>query len=387
MPIRTRSTALRLGVAPLAAALLAAGCGITTVGGPEGQDPGGDGDGSGDGGGGDGGGSQDVPVVRLELTPGRYRGPCDGSGGVALDFKHFLSLSDEDQVARVYARGAAGAPLQTFDLSASLGAGAGAEADLEDAVRVGDRVYAISSHGRTNDGDLDPVRHRFVAIDLAGAAPTFSVAVAASRTRLLTDLLDAARWTTPSSTILAALQAAARPDLQSAPDLAPKLQGLNIEGLTRAPLTGAPERLVIGLRNPRPAGRALAVSLLNPAELAAGGAARFGEATELDLGGMGLRGMAWSDAARAVLLLAGPHDGAAGPFRIYRWSGAPGAAPVLARELTVPTNAHPEAIVTYPGTPDVQVLYDSDDVAIGGATCKTGPAASREFGDLIVQAP
>jgi hypothetical protein len=377
MPVR--STVLQLGLA-----LLAAGCGITTVVGP---DPGGDDDGGGGGGSGSGGGSQDVPVVRLDSTPGRYRGPCDGSGGVALDFKYFLTLSDEDQVARVYARGAAGGPVQTFQLSSGLGVATNAEVDLEEAVRVGDRVYAISSHGRTNDGDLDPVRHRFVAIDLAGTAPSFSVSVAASRTRLLGDLLDASRWATPSQTILAALQASARPDLQSAPNLAPKVQGFNIEGLARAPLTGAPDRLMIGLRNPRPAGRAIAVSLLNPAELAGGSAARFGEATELDLGGLGLRGMAWSDAARAVLLLAGPYDGAAGPFRIYRWSGAPGAAPVLARELTVPANAHPEAIVTYPGTPDVQILYDSDDVILGGQTCKEGPAASREFGDLIVQAP
>ena len=364
----------------------AAGCSVTMV--PGGPDRGPDGGGGGGGGGGDAGpGGGDAALVSLEPAPGRYRGPCDGSGAVALGFTHFLSLSDEDQVARVYARGATTVPVQSFQLAAALGVSTGAEVDLEDAARIGDRVYAISSHGRTNSGDLDPARYRFVAIDLAGQAPSLSVTVAASRSRLLTDLLDASRWLAPSPAILSALAAASRLDLQTAPNLAPKEQGLNFEGLARAPLAGAPERLLIGLRNPRPAGRALAVSLMNPAELAAGGAARFGEATELDLGGLGLRGMAWSDVARAVFLLAGPHDSANGPFRIYRWSGAPGAAVVLARELSVPVGAHPEAIVAYPGTADLQILFDSDDVVLGGATCKDGPAANREFSDLIVQAP
>ena len=377
--IRVRSAiALLLGLC-----LWAAGCSPTLVSGPD-HGP----DGGGGGGGSDaGGGGGDAAVVSLDPTPGRYRGACDGSGAVALGFTHFLSLSDEDQVARVYARGAAGSPVQTFQLASALGVSTDAEVDLEDAARVGDRMYAISSHGRTNSGDLDPVRYRFVAIELAGQAPGVSLTVAASRARLLSDLLDSSRWLTPNPTILSALQAATRLDLQSAPSLAPKEQGLNFEGLARAPLAGAPERLVIGLRNPRPAGRAIAVSLMNPAELAAGGAARFGEATELDLGGLGIRGMAWSDAARAVYLLAGPHDAAAGPFRLYRWSGAPGAPVVLARELTVPAGAHPEAIVAYPGTADLQILFDADDVVLGGTTCKDGAAADREYGDLIVQAP
>src|SRR5262245_49997678 len=114
MPMPARSTVLQLGLA-----LLVAGCDLSMVVGQEGPDPSGDDDG--DGGSGSGGGSQDAPVVRLETTLGHYRGPCDGSGAVALDFKHFLSLSDEDQVARVYARGAASGPVQTFQLASALG--------------------------------------------------------------------------------------------------------------------------------------------------------------------------------------------------------------------------------------------------------------------------
>jgi len=359
--------------------LVAAGCAAPA---PDRPDP--EPDGGGGGGGGDAG--TDGAPITLERTPGHYRGPCDGSAGIALDLTHFLSLTDEAQVARVYARGAAGGPLQSFELSAGLGVATTAEVDLEDAARIGDRIYAISSHGRKNDGSLDPARYRFVALDVAGQAPNASVVVAASRTRLLTDLLDASRWRTPDPTLLSALQAATRLDQQTVASLAPKDQGLNLEGLARAPSMDAPERLVIGLRNPRPNGRAIAVSLLNPAALAAGGAALFGEATPLDLGGLGIRGLAWSEAAGAVIVLAGPHDGAAGPFRIYRWSGAPGAAAVLVTTLSPPANAHPEAIVTYPGTADLQVLFDSDDVVTAGTTCKDGPAGDREFSDLIVPA-
>jgi hypothetical protein len=363
--------------------LVAAGCGASLAPGPGDPTPP---DARGGGGGG-GDAAADAPAVALDPTPGHYRGPCDGSGVVALDFTHFLSLSDEDQVARVYARGAAAGPLQTFELSAPLGVSTGAEVDLEDAARIGDRVYAISSHGRTNDGTLDPDRYRFVAIDLAGQAPSTSVTVAASRTRLLSDLLDGTRWSTPNATLLSALQAASRLDQPSVPSLAPKDQGMNLEGLARAPLDGAPERLVIGLRNPRPGGRAIAVSLLNPAALAGGSPALFGEATELDLGGLGIRGMVWSDAARAVFLIAGPHDGADGPFRIYRWSGAPGAAAVHVTDLSPPAGAHPEAIAMYPGSTDLQIVFDGDGVVTGGATCKDGPSANREFSDLIVRVP
>ena len=315
--------------------------------------------------------------LRLEDREGRYRGSCDASGAVALDFTRVLAFSDEDQLLRSYDRGTAGPPQQAVDIAAALGLATGEEADFEDAERAGDRVFVITSHARRRSGDLDPRRQRLLALDVAG------MTVAGASSRLLDDLVDAARWDAAPA-ILDALVAATRLDLPNATTLAPEQAGLNIEGLARAPLPDAPERMVIGLRNPRPSGRAIVVSLMNASAVIAGAPARFGEATELDLVGLGIRGLTWSDALQTVLVLAGPHDAAAGPFRLYRWSGAPGAPAVFIRDLVVPADMQAETIVAYPGTADVQILFDADASRIGGTTCKDAPVADREFRDLIV---
>jgi Protein of unknown function (DUF3616) len=321
----------------------------------------------------------DGPLA-LDPTPGTYVGQCDGSGGVALDFTHFVSFSDADQIARIYARGATGGTYRTLDLSAALGLAPDDDADLEDATMIGHRIYVLGSHGRKNDGTLAPHRQRFAAIDVrhGGLSP------AGSSESLLRDMLDATSWSTPDAGVIDALAKASQLDQQQVADLAPKVSGINIEGIAHAPLPDVPDRLVVGLRNPRPNGRAVAVSLMNADAVVAGAAARFGEATLLDLGGLGIRGMAWSDALAVVLIIAGPHDDAYAPFRLYRWSGNPGDAPELVMDLAAPANTKPEGIVTYPGTKDVQLVLDSDDVPTAGTTCDNAPTAARSFGDLII---
>lgn len=320
----------------------------------------------------------DVPPIMLEDLAGRYRGTCDGSAAIALDFTQLIGFSDEDQVARVYERGAAGPPKQALDVSGPLGLVAADEADVEDAARVGDRMFVITSHARRNSGDADSNRHRLFAIEL----PTMTVSGASSR--LLADLLDASRWENPDPDVLDALIVATRLDQPKVGTLAPEQDGLNIEGLAFAPQAGAPSRMVIGLRNPRPNGNAIAVSLVNANEVVTGALARFGEATQLGLGGLGIRGMAWSDVLQSVLVLAGPHDADAGPFRLYRWTGVPGVPAVFLRDLVLPVGVRPESIVTYSGTADVQILFDSDGTTIGGMPCKDAPASDREFQDQIV---
>jgi len=94
--------------------------------------------------------------------------------------------------------------------------------------------------------------------------------------------------------------------------------------------------------------------------------------------------MAWSDALAAVLIIAGPHDDASAPFRLYRWSGRPGDAPELVMDLAAPANTKPEGIVTYPGTKDIQILLDSDDVPTAGTTCDNASTTARSFADLII---
>ncbi len=329
--------------------------------------------------------SDATALVPLEPTQGRYRAVCDGSSGVALDFTHFLAFSDNDQQARVYQRGATAVAQQTIDVSPLLGMTTNDEADLEDAVRIDNRIYVLGSHGRKNDGTIDSNRYRFAAFDVQGTAPAISLFSAGRSSRLLQDMLDAANWSAPDAAVISALVDATQLAQPKVASLAPKLAGLNIEGLARAPTTATPDRLVLGLRNPQLAGRAIVVTLMNPSSIVGGAVARFGEAIQLDLGGLGIRGMSWSETLQTVLVLAGPHDGSDGPYRLYRWAGIAASTPVLVTTLTAPVaGGHPEAILTYATSNDIEVLFDSDDIAIGGTTCDNAPTTSREFADLIV---
>jgi hypothetical protein len=319
----------------------------------------------------------------LDPTPGTYQRTCDGSGAIAIDFDHFLELSDEDQVVRIFRRAASAAPAQQLDLSGALEMGSGDEADLEDAARVGSRVYAITSHGRDGTGALQPTRYRFVGIDLSGAVPALRMTVAGSSRWLLDDMLDAASWEHPDLALLDALDAATQLWLPSVAELAPEVNGLNIEGLASDPSPTNPDRLIIGLRNPRDNGRAILVTLLNPGEVIAGGFARFGEAVRLDLGGLGVRSIAWSDAHQALLVIGGP-GADTGPVRLFKWSGDPASAPVAIQDLVGPDGAAAEAVVPYPGTKDVQILFDEGGRLIGGTACKKLSSSSQSFTDLIV---
>lgn len=327
----------------------------------------------------DGAPSEDMamPLVVLDKTPGNYQGGCDGSGGVAIDATHFLDVNDEDQQVRIYQRGANATAVATVDVTTGIGLIAGDESDFEDAARVGDRVYVISSHGRDKNGKLAPPRYRFHALDLNGTAVT----VAGYSSTLLTDLLDAARWTTPNSSVIALLDGATQPAVTTDANLAPEANGTNIEGLAAFPSAAQPGRLVVGFRNPQSGTNAILVTLLNADAMLTGARAQLGEAFLLDLGGLGVRGLAWSATHQALLILAGGKAG--GPFRIYTWTGT--GQPVSVATLTPPANHAPEAIIPYPNTLDVQILFDQGDLLINGITCKKAPAAQRYFTDQIVR--
>ncbi|HEX7841156.1 MAG TPA: DUF3616 domain-containing protein [Kofleriaceae bacterium] len=319
----------------------------------------------------------------LDPTSGTYQQTCDGSGAIAVDSTHFVDFSDEDQAVRIYTRAAGAAPVQQLDISTALGMTSSDEADLEDAARVGNRVYAITSHGRDKDGVLTPTRYRFLAIDLSGAVPSLHMTVAGSSGFLLDDLLDAANWDHPDPAIIAALQAASQLSRASDPNLSPEVQGINIEGLASYPSPTNPDRLIIGFRNPQASGRAILVTLLNPAQVIAGGFARFGEAIQLDLGGLGVRAMAWSDAHQALLLIGGPVADV-GAVRLFKWSGDPASTPTIVQDLVGPAATAPEAVVPYPGTKDVQILFDFGGLLINGTECKKLSASAQSFTDVIV---
>jgi len=326
--------------------------------------------------------------ITLDPTPGNYKQICDGSLGVMIDATHFLDGNDEEQGMRVYTRGANANPVKTIDISSMLGLSTDDEADFEDAARIGNRVYVIESHGRNKDGQLDRARYRFFGMDVAGQSPSITLTVPGYTTKLLDQMLVAANWVTPNTTVIATLTAKSNLGTSTDSSLAPLAGGTNIEGLAWAPTTSRPNQLLIGFRSPAQGTSAIVVSLLNATDVLTGATAQFGEAALLDLGGLGIRAMAWSPPHNAVLLIAGPHDDSAGPFRLFKWSGAPTDAAVAVQDITgVPSSSAPEAIVTYANTRDVQILFDQGDHDVSGDACKDASSSAKYFGDTIIHVP
>ncbi|MFT3926641.1 MAG: DUF3616 domain-containing protein [Myxococcales bacterium] len=324
--------------------------------------------------------------VTLDPTPGNYKGTCDGSLAVGLDATYFLDGNDENQTLRIYKRGANATPVQTKEISSMLGLSSSDEADLEDAALVGSRMYGITSHGRDKNGNLERPRYRFFGLNISGAAPSLTITSAGYTSTLLDNMLVSANWVTPDATIISLLNNSSQLSKATVASLAPKVNGTNIEGLAWLPTAQRPNQLVIGFRNPHSGADAIMVSLLNADAVLGGATPSFGEATLLDLEGLGVRAMTWSPVHNALLILGGIVD-EGGAFRLFKWSGVATELPVPVQDLTAPSDSAPEAIVLYPNTHDVQVLFDQGDHLISGTGCKDASSSSRYFSDVIVHVP
>src|SRR4029450_9106785 len=116
---------------------------------------------------------------------------CAPSAAAAISDNLFIVASDEDNVLRVYARGASHAP-QRFDLNSFLRPDENhSKADIEGATRIGDHIYWIASHGRNRDGKLRPSRHRLFATSVTVESDKVTVVpVGFPYTRLLEDLVQ-----------------------------------------------------------------------------------------------------------------------------------------------------------------------------------------------------
>ncbi|MDO8349264.1 MAG: DUF3616 domain-containing protein [Planctomycetota bacterium] len=262
----------------------------------------------------------------------------------------FASASDERQVLRLYRRGVGGEPVASLDLSAFLGARPREEADFEGGARVGDLIFWIGSHGRKEDGRLEPGRRVLVATAVRGEGLGARLATKGRPFRGLIQAMAAE----PSLAALDLGRAAGRPG--EAPG------GLNIEGLAAGP-EGA---LWIAFRNPVPLGLALLVPLLNPGEAIEGRPARLGAPVRLDLGGLGIRDIA--RAGNRYLILAGSAEGG-GRHRLYVWTGGPGAPVEVVK--AIPKSMGAEAIVVEDavGVALAELLDDDASRKIGGRRC------------------
>ena len=299
------------------------------------------------------------PSYRL-VRPAQYTGMSDASGAVAVSSNLFLVVDDEENKLRLYRSDQGGPPVKEFDLSGFLEVrGKSLEADLEGAARIGDRAFWIGSHGRNKDGKDRPNRCRFFATDIKLSDGEVTLTpVGKPYKKLLDDLIADSRFAP-----FHFAQAATR---------APKETGaLNIEGL----LAMSEGHLLIGFRNPIPGGKALLIPLLNPNDVVTGKPPAFEPAIQLDLGGLGIRDIAWHEGT--YVIVAGPWHGG-GPFRLYIWKG-PGALP---EPLAVAhlDDYHPEGIVIYPGRGlnAMQILSDDGKLELDGIPAKALTEPSRK---------
>ncbi|MGC8990723.1 MAG: DUF3616 domain-containing protein, partial [Verrucomicrobiia bacterium] len=153
-------------------------------------------------------------------------------------------------------------------------------------------------------------------------------------------------------------------DLSEASTKAPKdAGGLNIEGLAAAP----DGRMLIGFRNPVSDSLALIVPLLNPKEVIAGSEPRLGDPIQVDLGGLGIRDMVWTDAG--CLIIGGPTGGKP-QGKVFLWNGVSTTARQVARVKG--QNFNPEAFVLFDSRDTRKALLLSDDGTrrIDGCPCK-----------------
>src|SRR6185436_4814695 len=258
----------------------------------------------------------DSQAPTLTSTQTFFVGMCDASAAVAINNDLFAVANDEDNALRIYNSASGGLPLFARDLSRILKVDPKKpETDLEGACWLGDQIYWISSHGRNKEGEFRASRHRFFATKVEEKNGQFQlVPVGRIYVRLLSDFLADPRL--------------GEFHLDRASRLPPKTAGaLNIEGLCATP----DHRLLIAFRNPIPQGRALIVPLLNPAEVINGKLARLGDPLLLDLGGRGIRDIAWWH--NRYLILGGAYGPA--PFSVAKTNTGPFAT----RRVSVPTGS------------------------------------------------
>jgi Protein of unknown function (DUF3616) len=293
--------------------------------------------------------SRGITQAQTQNAPAVYRGACDGSAAVALDDGHFIAANDEDNTLRIYRIGMPD-PVDTLDLNPVLKpetkkSGKPKEVDIEGAARVGDRIYWIASHSRDKNAKKESSRHRFFATDISriGGAPPFILKPTQPYHDLLNELINQ----------LPGLK------LKDSSKLAPEdANGFNIEGLAATPDGG----LIIGLRNPRPKGKAIAIPLSNPAAVLDNGAApEFGKPEHLDLDNRGFRSIALMGGR--YVIVAGPFGDDDHDFALYTWSGPGGPTPC--RVSVALGEIKPEAVFATVNPNEVYLL--SDD---GTEACK-----------------
>ena len=166
-------------------------------------------------------------------------------------------------------------------------------------------VYALTSHSRSESGEMKKARDKLVRFRVEGGRMAAPSLVRELKPALL----------------------AAHPVLAAAAEITEvKVEGgLNIEALE---IGADGQRLFVGFRSPLIDGKAIIASVENPAAMFdAGEPPRMAPAViTLDLGGNGIRGMAWVPSLAGHLIISGPVGRQPVPFQLWFWSGRTGEA-------------------------------------------------------------
>jgi hypothetical protein len=297
-----------------------------------------------------------------------YYGMSDASAAVTLGNDQFVAADDENNILRIYKINQTSGPVSTLDLTSFITADPDhPEADIEGATRVGDRIYWITSHGRNKDGKIRPTRYRFFATSVKKEnGNTTLVPIGLPCRTLVRSMVESN--VTQGLRLDKVTQLDAKLEKKELKELAPKRKGLNIEGLCATPDGNT---LYIGLRNPQFSSwmnltkRAIIVPLINPLQVIEKGESPvFGAPILLDLNGLGIRSMEYSQFYKSYLIIAGPKDEKP-DFALYKWSGKKKEKPVLLKKFPKNSkNFAPEAMVVFENSGKLLLLSDDGTVDV-----------------------
>jgi len=320
-------------------------------------------------------------AIRTVRTDGLFYYSADASAAVALDNERFIMSDDELNILQVYNWNMpASDPNRQTDIGAAINIDpTHPEADIEGATWFNDRVFWITSHGRSREGDYWPSRYRFFATTIA---PDGIATVDGVYESLIDHLIQYDRvWNLGLETAIGTV--GDHIDEATIPDLAPKVNGLNIEGLCT---TADGTKMLIGFRNPRPQVgdemMALVIPLANPEAVVLNGADPNLEPPLLiDLKDLGIRSMEYSPSLGEYLIVAGSHlAGEDEPLQtLYKYDFDLEDKDKLAEF----TDITPEAIFQFPDANDIHLLSDDGTRMIetpsGTVMNKLLPHAQRTY--------